>query len=129
MSFFIHVFYFLSVYYKKNRDNAFFGLFLLLSLNVMAVSWIFDLHLIERFLTGNAVRDRWIILPIVTSPIPIAIYLYYRMNKIKVEAVLKELEINTELRKKQKRKVILYITITENLWSSAIFVPPLDSII
>lgn len=123
--FFIHVFYFLTLYYRRNRDSAFVGLFLLLSLNMMAISWTFDLHLIDRFLTGDAFRDRWVILPIVTSPIPIGIYLYYRMNKSKVEAIIEELDSNEVLRKKQKVRVIVYVVLTVVLWILAIFIPPI----
>src|SRR5690606_9994595 len=111
---------------RRNRHSAFFGLCLLFSLNIMAVSWIFDLDLLERFLTGDPLMDRWIIIPIVTSPILLGIYFYYRANKSKVESIMNELDTDEALRKKQKIKVIVYVVLTVIIWISTIFVPPLQ---
>lgn len=126
INFFIHVFYFLNAYYKRDRINAFFGLCLLLSLNLMAVSWTFDLHIMERFITGDPLRDRWVIIPLVTLPILLGIYGYYRLNKNKVENMMNELANNEAFRKKQKTKVVIYISLTVFLWVLAIFIPPLQ---
>lgn len=122
---FINVFYIINEF-SQDKGKAFIGLFFLLTLNLLSICWLFGIDVLGALFTGKYALDRWVMLPMVTAPILVIIFVYYRFNKFKVEEIFKILNADERSRKKVKKKVILYIVLSVLFSISVIFIPSIN---
>jgi hypothetical protein len=114
MKFLIYVFYRLRVYYSNKRSQAFIILGGLLNLKFLSItiiiSTIFNYRISNAFRVDYGLIDRFVIIPALLTPIYLAVYIFYKINRMKVERLVFDYSYESkELFRKNGRLVLFYV--------------------
>jgi hypothetical protein len=118
MRFYVYVFYFIRSFYKyrdpKDNDiHAFIILGATIMVNIFSMVIFLSLWLnfdINAFRVENRFINRFIIIPLLISPIYITLYFIYLKNKSKIKEYLKSFKAEDEVsRRKNRRTAIIYL--------------------
>jgi|DewCreStandDraft_4_1066084.scaffolds.fasta_scaffold33781_5 RsiW-degrading membrane proteinase PrsW (M82 family) len=136
MKFFLYIFYrFKSLYRYKNSSDSWIHAFILVGAIflihfltfLLFAQTIFNRDFISAIRIDNGVMDRFVLFPLLITPIYIVLFIYYRKNKVDIVSTIKN--FRNESVEKRKRKglfVVIYLTASVLLFffsmiSSALF--------
>lgn len=133
MNFFLYVFYRLKSLYKfSNPDDswiyAFTNLGALIMIHILTVVILiritFNMDLLSKIRIDNGIKDRFILFPLLISPIYICLFLYFRKNKTKIIQTIAQFSHESEMtRKRNGRYVLCYLAFSLFVLFFATFSP------
>jgi hypothetical protein len=122
MKFFLYILYRIkSIYRYKNSSDGWIHAFLLLgaiyNFHILTligfVETIFNIELISKIRIDNGVVDRFVLFPLLVSPVFIILYFYYKKNKVEIVFITKSFKNESaEDRKRKGIYVVIYLSIT-----------------
>jgi hypothetical protein len=126
INFHIYLFHRLHLYFNSedNEDEnyikarAFIGFCFVMLFHFMTIqnfldAFIFNGNILDHYFSYDKYTRRFIYAPIVTSPLFLGIYVYYRLNRNRIDEKLLQFKNESELdSKKGKKKIIIYLICT-----------------
>ena len=124
INFLIYLYYRIILYYSNQKDesqrwgNSYITFCFALIINLKTIeyfldSFVFNGSLVQHYMSFDKYTRRFIYAPLVTLPIFLTVYFYYKSNKKYVDEKLKLYQQETEFeQKKGKRKMLIYLVCT-----------------
>lgn len=116
MNFFLYVFYRLKSFYKfSNSDDswiyAFTNLGALIMIHILTIVILirttFNMDLLSKIRIDNGIKDRFILFPLLISPIYICLFLYFRKNKTKIIQTIAQFSHESDMTRKRNGWYVL----------------------
>ena len=135
MKFLLYIFYrFKSLYKYKNTSDSWTHSFILVGaiflIHILTILYFTQTILNRDYMSAiridKGVMDRFLLFPLLASPIYIVLFIYYRRNKLIIISTLKN--FRDEGVKQRKRKgllVIIYLTVSVLLFFFSMISPAL----
>jgi quinol-cytochrome oxidoreductase complex cytochrome b subunit len=120
MKFYLYLFYRFSDYYKYRSGtdswiHAFIltgAIFVIHLITILAfIQTLLGNNLVNSIRIDNAYIDRFVLFPLLISPVYIVLFIYYRNNRMRIKGLLKDFRMETFEERKKKGSLILYYLI------------------
>jgi uncharacterized protein YqhQ len=118
--FFSYVFFWLTQYYKRERNltrqkiYAYISLGFLVMLNLVMltlfISLFLGISLMNEVLTENKILNRFVLIPLICAPVFILLWIYYKINQSSIDIRYREyVRMSLSKRRIIDNKVKIYI--------------------
>ena len=104
--------------YKRSFDSwmeATFLIGLIFLIHIMTILFfiqtVFKRDLIYAIRMDNGLKDRFILFPLLVSPIFIIIYIYYRINKEGIKKSIESFKNETIIERRRRGQYVLYYVV------------------